>query len=94
MVRKLDSNLNPYDEVVLSGGNAKEPFNGSTTTTKTFTKAMNGLVISNDGASDLTFTIGADTYTVRAGEVFDDRFDPFTQVTVTTSVAFRAYGRG
>ena len=81
------------NEVTLSGSNAAEPFSGSSNTTKTFSKTMNGFVIVNDGLSDLTFTIGTDTYTVKPGECFDDRFEPFTEVTITTTVAFRAFGR-
>ena len=73
---------------------AKEPFSGTTNFTKTFSKPMNGIVISNDGASDLTIAIGTDTYTVKAGEVFSEMFEPFTQVTVTTTVPYRAYGLG
>lgn len=72
---------------------AKEPFSGSANTIKTFTSAMNGFVISNDGAADLTFTIGTDTYTVKAGEVFEDLFESFTEVTINSTVAFRAYGK-
>jgi hypothetical protein len=78
----------------LTGSNAKQPFSGSTTVTHTFTSPMKGFIISNDGAADLTFTIGTDTYTVKAGEVFEEGFDAFTQVMVTTTVPFRAYGRG
>lgn len=76
------------------GGNASEPFSGSATVTHTFTKPMRYFVITNDDAtSALTFTIGTSTFTVKAGEVFEERFAPFTQVTITTTVAFRAYGR-
>lgn len=78
----------------LTGSNAKEPFSGSTTTTKTFSKSMRGFVITNDGVADLTFTIGTDTFTVKQGETFAEPFDPFTQVTVTTNQPFRAWGRG
>jgi len=53
---------------------------------------MNGFSISNDGVSSLTFTIGTDTYTVLAGEVLSLLFAPFTVVTVTTTVAYRAWG--
>lgn len=86
-----DSNGYPMQ---LTGSNAKEPFSGSANITKTFTQSMRGFVISNDGAADLTFTIGTATFTVKTGEVFSEYFSPFTQVTVTTTNAFRAYGRG
>lgn len=99
----------PYTPTVASGSNsggntggttsstptyvAKEPFSGSANVTHTFTQSMSGFVISNDGASDLTFTIGTDTYTVKAGEVFEDLFNSFTVVTINSTVAFRAYGK-
>lgn len=76
---------------------AKEPFGGSATMTKTFSSTMNGFVISNDGPSDgasLSFTVNGYTFTVAPGEVFDDSLEPFTNVQITTTVAFRAYGRG
>jgi chitodextrinase len=72
---------------------AKEPFNGSANLTKEFASEMNGFVISNDGNADLTFTIGGDTYTVKAGEVFEEEFASFTTVSITSSVAYRAYGK-
>lgn len=76
------------------GGNASEPFSGNTNTTHVFVNPMRYFVITNDDATaDLTFTIGGNTFTVKAGEVFEEKFAAFTQVTVTTTVAFRAYGR-
>ena len=78
--------------VVVVGSLAKEPFSGSSNKEHTFTQPMNGFSISNDGLSSLTFTIGTDTYTVLAGEVLSLLFSPFTQVTVTTTVAYRAWG--
>jgi len=76
----------------IVGSLAKEPFNGSTTVTHTFTQNMNGFSITNDGGASLTFTIGTDTYTVLAGEVLSLLFAPFTVVTITTTVPYRAWG--
>jgi len=83
---KQDVNAN------IVGSLAKEPFSGSASKEHTFTQPMNGFSISNDGLSSLTFTIGTDTYTVLAGEVLSLLFSPFTVVTVTTTVAYRAWG--
>ena len=74
------------------GSLAKEPFSGSVNKEHTFTQPMNGFSISNDGTTSLTFTIGTDTYTVLAGEVLSLLFSPFNVVTVTTTVAYRAWG--
>lgn len=76
----------------LVGSLAKEPFSGAVDKTHTFTQSMNGFAIKNDGASSLTFTIAGDTYTVKANEMFTEKFEPFTDVTITTTVAYRAYG--
>jgi hypothetical protein len=90
----LEVNSNGAANVTLAGKNAREPFFGIANMTKNFSKPMNGFVIANDGGSDLTFTIGPDTFTVKANEVFTESFAPFTSVTVTTTVPFRAYGLG
>ena len=99
LVKMQDKDGTPIDKtnpfpVAVSGSNAKEPFSGSTTVTYTFTQTMRGLVVSNDGASALTFTVNAYTFTVNANEVWDYLLDPFTQVTITTTVAYRCWGRG
>lgn len=78
--------------IYLSGG-SRDPFDGSTTVTHEFPKTMTQFVINNDGDESLTFTINGETWTVLRGEQFDDRFDEFDEVTVTTTVPFRAYGR-
>lgn len=73
---------------------AKEPFSGNATVTHTFSNPMDYFAITNDDATNnLTFTIGSETVTVAPNGKFDDKFDPFTSVTVTTTVAFRAYGK-
>lgn len=72
---------------------AKEPFSGSSNTAKTFSGPMSGFVIYNDGNNDLTFTIAGDTYTVKGKEMFQADFEPFTTVTITSAVPFRAYGK-
>jgi hypothetical protein len=72
----------------------KDYFDGSSNTTHTFSQSMHGLTISNDGENDLAITINGMNISVKSGEVFSDRFDPYTQVTVNTTGAFRAYGLG
>ena len=77
--------------------NSKDPFDGSVTTNKIFATEMIGFVISNDGAfgdANLSFEVNGDVFTIMPGEVWDDYLEPFTQVLVTTTVPFRAYGRG
>lgn len=73
---------------------AEEPFSGSANVTHTFAHPMDYFVIKNDDTiANLTFTIGSETVTVGPGQKFDDKFNPFTSVTVTTAVSFRAYGK-
>lgn len=90
-------NINPDGSLNFQIGgslNAREPFSGNTLTTHTFSRAMNGFVISNDSNADLTFTIDGDTFTVKAGEVFSEKFAPFTAVEIAAAGEFRAYGLG
>lgn len=82
---------------LLTKRRAREPFNGSVTMSKDFTSEMHGLVIANDApvnGANLSFTVNGFTFIVAPGEVWDDYLDPFTHVSVTTTVPFRAYGKG
>lgn len=80
--------------VQLFGLAAKEPFSGAEDTNYVFSEPMYGFVIKNDGNTPLTFTIHGFTFTVMADEVFEDYFEPFSQVKIVTTSSFRAYGRG
>lgn len=71
---------------------AKEPFSGSANVTKTFPTAMDGIALINDGAAELTVTIAGVAFKVGAGQTFEMFNEPFTQVTITTTVAFKAHG--
>lgn len=81
-------------QVSVTGSIVKDQWNGSANITKSFASARKSLLISNDGASDLTFTVNGMTFTVKPTEVFDESFDPFTSVTITTTSAYRAWARG
>lgn len=77
------------------GTRVKDVFSGSANITKNYGSNMRGIVILNDDTTnDLTFTINSLTLTVKAGEGFDGMFDPFTSITVTTTVPFRAIVKG
>lgn len=69
-------------------------FAGSANVTKALPSGATGFRIANDGASTLTFTINGLTMTVKAAETLDLDFKDFFTVTVTTTVAFRAWVRG
>lgn len=86
-----DSNGYPMQ---LTGSNVKDAFEGTANTTKTYVSKMQGFSIQNDGAANLTFTIGGLTITVKPTEGYEDRFDPFTSVQIITTGAFRAVVRG
>jgi hypothetical protein len=85
--------LNPLP-TSLTGRNVKDVFSGSANVTKTYPTSMRGFSLVNDGAPDVTFTIGGKTITVKQNETFDASFDPFTSVTVTATGAFRAIVKG
>lgn len=78
--------------ITVTGSLPKEPFSGSTNALHTFTQAMNGFHIENKGISDLTFTIGTDTYTVSGGQVWEYPMSVFMEVTITTTVPYMAWG--
>jgi hypothetical protein len=69
-------------------------FAGSANITKALPSGATGFKIANDGDSTLTFTINGLTITVKAGETVSDDFREFFTVTVTSTVAFRAWVRG
>lgn len=52
------------------------------------------LAIYNDGSGDLTFTVNGLTITVAAGEVFDDDFEDFNQISINSDQAYRLVLRG
>jgi hypothetical protein len=70
----------------------KDAFSGSANITKTTSGSV--VVISNDGSSALSLVVNSITISVAAGDVKEYVFDPFTQVTVNTTVPFRAYVKG
>lgn len=81
----------------------KEAFESNTDMNKTFTQTMRGFGIVNDADlsnlpedPDIVFSIPEIdlTFTVKPGEIFDNRLDPFVTVEITSSVPFRAWGRG
>ncbi|MED3911551.1 BppU family phage baseplate upper protein, partial [Peribacillus simplex] len=59
--------------------------------TKTFTDKHHGFSIINEGTSSLSFTINDLTFTVKGGESFKEGFAPFTEVSITSTGAYRAY---
>lgn len=91
---KMKVNPDGSLDVKLTGSNVKDYFSGTSNTTRSGFGTGKSFAITNDGNADLTFTIDSLTITVRPGEVFDDKFNDFTSVTVTTTVPFRAIVRG
>lgn len=71
----------------------EEYFEGSGSQTYTFSEPVEDFVITNDGADDLTIEINGITITVKGGEAFEDSFKRFTDVVITGSTPYRAYGR-
>jgi hypothetical protein len=61
-----------------------------------FNEAVKGYVITNDGETDLKINLLGETFTVKAGEQFEEIFTPFSAVEIDTlnqTVDYRAYGR-
>jgi hypothetical protein len=89
----VKSQVGQFVTSVQTVGIAEEPFTSSASMTKTFSKPMSGLVLFNSGTADLTFTIAGQTYKVKKTEKFSDNFAAFTQVNITATSSFYAYGR-
>lgn len=50
--------------------------------------------MTNDGATDLVFTINGKSITLKPGESIDEAFDCFTTVTIVTTSSYRCVVRG
>ncbi|ANY67727.1 hypothetical protein BBD42_15580 [Paenibacillus sp. BIHB 4019] len=72
---------------------ALKAFSGTATSTISMPKIMNELVICNDGAANLTFTVSGETFTLRPGYTFDEELEPFKEITVTATDAYFGYAR-
>lgn len=77
----------------LSGYKARDAFSGSRSTKVKTSDTMNSLVITNDGAANLTFTIHGNTYTLRPGYTFDEELEPFDFIDINASDSFFGYTR-
>lgn len=85
----LEGNLGgPY--YTHRGTVAMEAWEGNGSETKTFSSPRYGFAISNDGTADLTFVINGQTRKVMPGEAYSALFEPFTNVTINASSAYRA----
>jgi chitodextrinase len=69
----------------------KDYFSGSVNTIRSFSGSVYGVVISNDGLSALTYTVNGLVLTVDTGDVVERFFDALTEVTINSTVAYRAY---
>ncbi|MBB6446450.1 hypothetical protein [Bacillus benzoevorans] len=72
------------------GSIVHDAWSGSANATKTFTKQCFGFALKNDGAGDVVVTIGTLTFTIKAGESFNGNFEPFSEITIATTSAYRA----
>ena len=79
----------------FEGKRVQEAFSGSATLTNQACIAANSLVVFNDGAANLTVTIGGVSIVVTpTDKKLDEYFAPFTKFTITATTAFRVYTRG
>lgn len=78
---------------IEKGRVTKDIFKGTSSVTKTYTTNMFGFAIVNQGDAELTFTINGIDVPVDPYEAFDELFEPFTTVTVTTTGKFKAVVR-
>lgn len=72
---------------------AQDFFSGTGDFFKQFSGDREELVVINDGDGDLSFSAGYITFTLKAGEVFDEEVNPFNSIRITTTGAFRGFVR-
>ena len=72
---------------------AKDGFTGTANKTIQLSGTAEELLLVNDGTSPLTFTTGVFTFTLGPGEVFDEGLDPFRELKITATGAYRGYVR-
>lgn len=73
---------------------AMDFFSGTGNLAKKFEDEREELVLINDGTADLSFTAGPYmTWTLKPGEVFDERLAEFSSLTITSTGAYRGYVR-
>jgi hypothetical protein len=87
-----NGNGSAITDVNIDGLNVQEYFKDQDFIT--FSKNMNGIVISNDGDYPLVAYINGMKIDVKSGEVFTERFLPFKEVIIETLSSFRVYGLG
>lgn len=68
-------------------------FNGTGSMTKTYEQSMFSFAIKNKHTAALTFTIDGNSIEVDGGESFEATFNPFTEVVIVASGAFKAYAK-
>lgn len=69
----------------------KEIWSGNENVVKTWERPCYGFSIVNDGSEDIYISINNISFVVKAWESFEDRFPPFTQLTIETTSDYRAY---
>lgn len=98
----FNRNTNSYEVIegefganrfIERGRIVKDAFGGNASGTFNYGENMYGLGIVNDGETDVIVDINDITIILKAGESFDDLFDPFTLFTITASGPYRTVVR-
>lgn len=72
----------------------KDVFRGNVTETKAYLSEMSFIGLVNDGTDELTIEVNGMSIPVLPKEPFEEFFDPFTTVTITTTGPYRAFVKG
>lgn len=87
---KQVSNFPIVQNVLVTGGNAKEVWEGNADLIKTFPSNRFGFSIINEGIADLNFTINGVTRKVKPGWGYTNKFDAFLSVEIKATSLYRA----
>lgn len=83
--------INPDGSVNVSNYTVKESFTTATNNKLTAGGTRYAFEIWNQGSSNLTFTINGITVTVAPNATYNNEFDAFTEVTLSSGAVFEAH---
>ncbi|MCF8566999.1 hypothetical protein LLE49_19960 [Alicyclobacillus tolerans] len=72
----------------------RDAFTGNGDTTKTYTHAMRGLTLNNNGSAQLTLSVNNISITLNSGDILNEEFEGFYTFSITATSTFSCVVRG
>lgn len=74
-----------------TGGYILDYINATGNTSKTYTNLVKELSIMNDGEENINVHVNEMNITIKSGEVFNGKFVPFNDFSITTTSTYRVW---